>query len=277
MSKHPDEFGTRMKEYEGVEAKRKFGPTLPVIARIDGRSFSKFTKPFNRPFDQRMANAMRATTKRLVEETHACIGYVQSDEISLIFKPNDDGGQIFFGGRIQKLTSVLAGMTTAFFIRALDHELMVDDDDITSSELNPHPHFDCRVWSVPTKMEAANTLLWRAQDARKNGISSACRSLNSAKSMNFKDQAAMVQMIADKGVDYYAEFSVEDRLGSYFQRKTYQTLLDDETWDKIPDKQKDGMCRVVTRSRVDQLDICYLGDVANRIELIFGPDALLQA
>jgi tRNA(His) guanylyltransferase len=63
MSKHPDAMGDRMKDYEGREAKRKFLPMLPVIARIDGRTFSKFTKPFDKPFDERLSDAMRETTK----------------------------------------------------------------------------------------------------------------------------------------------------------------------------------------------------------------------
>ena len=37
-------FGDRMKGYEAVEAKRRFMPLLPIYARIDGKSFSKFTK-----------------------------------------------------------------------------------------------------------------------------------------------------------------------------------------------------------------------------------------
>jgi tRNA(His) guanylyltransferase len=203
----------------------------------------------------------------LVEQTHANIGYVQSDEITLIFHAEDYDSQIFFGGRVQKLASVLAGMATAYFIRALDRELI--NTTLYHTMANCTPHFDCRVWQVPNKTEAANTLLWRAMDAKKNGISSACRSMNSAKSMKFKNQADMVSMIADKGVDYYSEYSRNDRLGSYYQRRSFQTLLDDATWEKVPKKHKDDMCRVVTRSTVDQLNIGYFGDHADRVGIIF--------
>lgn len=53
MNKY-DSFGDRMKLYEGLEAQRKFMPGLPVVARLDGRGFSRFTKGMDRPFDQRM-------------------------------------------------------------------------------------------------------------------------------------------------------------------------------------------------------------------------------
>ena len=34
-------LGDRMKMFEGIETNRKFIPTLPVVARIDGRSFRR--------------------------------------------------------------------------------------------------------------------------------------------------------------------------------------------------------------------------------------------
>lgn len=74
-----DDFGDRMKLYEMAEAGRKFMPLLPVIARIDGRSFSKFTKGLERPYDIRLSKLMVATTKFLVQETNANCGYTQSD------------------------------------------------------------------------------------------------------------------------------------------------------------------------------------------------------
>ncbi len=81
-----DDFGNRMKVYEAAETERYFMPLLPVYARIDGRSFSNFTQGMKRPYDERITRAMVETTKYLVEETHARIGYAQSDEISLVWQ-----------------------------------------------------------------------------------------------------------------------------------------------------------------------------------------------
>lgn len=272
MSKHPDDFGDRMKDFESREAKRTFLPMLPIVARIDGRSFSKFTRPFQKPFDDRLSNAMQETTKALVDHTHARIGYTQSDEITLIFLAETYDSQVFFGGRIQKLASVLASMTTAHFIRSLDIELddETDQSGAIAAELGScTPHFDCRVWQVPNKMEAANTLLWRAQDARKNGISSACRSMCSAKSMHGKDQSEMVQMMLAQGTDYYETFDLDDQFGTFWQRQSFQTELDDDTWNTIPLHVRDNMDRTVTRSRVINLELGYFGDYENRVEIIF--------
>jgi hypothetical protein len=55
-----DELGDRMKAYEAAETGRVFDAMLPIYARMDGRSFSRFTRGMERPFDQRLALAMVA-------------------------------------------------------------------------------------------------------------------------------------------------------------------------------------------------------------------------
>lgn len=240
-----DVFGDRMKAYEGRETSRRFLPMVPVCARIDGRGFSQFTRDLPKPFDTVTRNAMDQTAKYLVKETHASIGYVQSDEITLIWHYPDYTSSMIFDGKITKLTSVLAGMATAKFMISIPLNLQMR-----------LPHFDCRVWQVPSKTEAANVVLWRAQDARRNGISSTCRSLYSAKAMHGQDQPAMLGMIAAKGVHYENDIPREYREGVYFQREAYFIPVEGEE-----DAQ---------RSRVARRDMPYFGNVLNREEVIFS-------
>jgi len=149
-----DKMGDRMKLYEGIEAGRVLIPGLPICVRVDGRAFHTFTRGMERPYDTAMSGAMITTMKYLVEKTNACIGYVQSDEISLVLP---DGKDSLFNGRIQKLTSIIASMATAMFNSAI-HVQYPD---------KPLAEFDCRVWNVPNRTEAANTILWREFDATK--------------------------------------------------------------------------------------------------------------
>src|SRR3569832_1982692 len=100
--KDTDDFGDRMKAYEAVETARKLDPLLPIYARIDGRAFSTFTRGMERPFDLRMTGAMVETTKHLVHATHARIGYVQSDEISLVWLAEGPNSDTLFSGKVQK-------------------------------------------------------------------------------------------------------------------------------------------------------------------------------
>ncbi len=166
-----DNFGDRMKRYEKAESGRRFMPLLPVYARLDGRSFSKFTKGFGRPFDKRMTSVMIDTAKYLVNETHALIGYTQSDEISLVWYSDSIDSQIFFDGKIQKMVSVLASLATVMFNECCQM------NSLQNAAVSMRPIFDCRVFQLQNKMEATNALLWREQDATKNAISMAARSM----------------------------------------------------------------------------------------------------
>ena len=118
-----DELGERMKLYEGIESDRVLCPRLPIIARLDGRAFHSWTRDLKRPFDAGFVELMRRTTRSLVAETNSLIGYTQSDEISLVLWQKDPRTQSYFGGRVQKIVSVLAAHATATF-NALVPELV---------------------------------------------------------------------------------------------------------------------------------------------------------
>lgn len=89
----------------------------PIIARMDGRSFHTFTKGLKRPFDKNFSDCMIKTTELLVKETGACIGYTQSDEITLVWYNGNPTSQIWFDGKVQKMVSQLAAQATLFFYR----------------------------------------------------------------------------------------------------------------------------------------------------------------
>lgn len=159
-----DDLGDRMKLYE-THAETILDISKPIVVRIDGKRFSKFTSKMKKPFDNEMTELMIKTTASLIKETHAHIAYTQSDEITLMFLPKEGKTNIMFDGRVQKTTSVFASMTSAFFIR---HGTGFIDDRST-------PFFDCRMFNVPNINEAANSLVWRIADARRNSVSSAYR------------------------------------------------------------------------------------------------------
>src|SRR5437868_6317488 len=111
-----DTLGDRCKRFEMAEAGRKAMPGLPVLARLDGRAFHTFTRGLLRPYDTRMTHCMVETTRFLIEQLEACIGYTQSDEITLAwYEPPGSTTAYPFDGRFQKLTSVLAGLASARF------------------------------------------------------------------------------------------------------------------------------------------------------------------
>jgi tRNA(His) guanylyltransferase len=259
MSNKTDDLGDRMKNlYERPETGRRFLPMLPVYARIDGRGFSKFTKGMGRPFDQRMTDAMIETARYLVKETHALVGYVQSDEISLLWKAPDYTGSIFFDGKITKMTSVLASMAAAAFSRQIRGWKPFEDR---------YPAFDARVLQLPLDYEAANMFMWRAQDAVKNAVSMATRAQYSARAMHGQDQRAMLKLLEGAGVvfdDYPAAF----KQGTFLKRVTEERGLTKEELEAIPEmKRPDEL--VVMRSRVATMDWPPFHKVTNRTEVLF--------
>lgn len=90
-------------------------PGLYMVARLDGRSFTRLTKEvhqFEAPFDVRFRDMMLATAENLMTGCgfNIVFGYTQSDEISLLFALDDDS----FQRKLRKLVSVLSRPAPSF-------------------------------------------------------------------------------------------------------------------------------------------------------------------
>lgn len=254
--KDTDDFGNRMKAYEAAETARKLDPLLPIYARIDGRSFSRFTRGMARPFDPAMTVAMVETTKHLVHETHARIGYTQSDEISLVWLAEGPLADVLFSGKVQKMVSVLASMAAAKFAQVCPRGY--------ESRL---PHFDARVFQLPSKDEAANAFLWRAMDARKNAISMAAQAKFSHKQLFCKDQKAMLAMLAEAGVDFERDYPACFKRGSFVRRVAVERELTELELSRIPEKHRPT--GPVMRTDMQVIEMPPFNKVSNRVEVVF--------
>jgi tRNA(His) 5'-end guanylyltransferase len=133
-------------------------PGIYIVARIDGRSFTKLTKDvhkFEAPYDLKFRDIMVETTKHLMNCGFKILyGYMQSDEISLLFDFNDST----FHRKIRKLNSILAGEASAKF------SLLLSDIGV----------FDCRLCELPNKTLVVDYFRWRNEDAHRNALNSHC-------------------------------------------------------------------------------------------------------
>lgn len=263
-----DDLGDRMKDwYEKPRTNEAAMPLLPLYARIDGKGFSGFTRDMDRPFDAELSEIMVETTKFLVAETHAKLGYTQSDEISLVWYVDDPKSEYLFGGKFQKMTSILASMaTTAFYPRAA--ELWPD----LVKKLPPM--FDCRVFQLPSLEEAANAVLWREIDATKNAVSMACRAYYSHRDMHGKGSSDMQEMLFQKGVNFN-DYPPAFKRGTFVRRVTREVSLDEETLARIPPDRRPT--EPVLRSRVERLDMPPFRKVLNRVGVIFRGEEPITA
>ena len=109
-------------------------PSMFMVARLDGRSFTRLTKEvgqFEVPFDVRFRDLMVATTESLMTcGFRVLFAYTESDEISLLF----DLEEQLFGRKLRKYNSTLAGEASARF----------------SLKLGQPACFDCRISQLPT-------------------------------------------------------------------------------------------------------------------------------
>lgn len=205
-----DSLGDRVKAFEMSHAGLCLDENQPIAVRIDGKSFHTYTKGLARPYDERLSNVMISTMNYLVEKTNARLGYTQSDEISLVFFKVEDKQQSFFGGRIQKLTSVLASMATAKFNQEIMNNIPEKAKDFA--------FFDCRVWNVPSLKDASEVFVWRQEDAIKNAVSMAAHAHFPHKILQGKNSREKIEMLAEKGIVWneYPEFF---KSGTYAKRK----------------------------------------------------------
>ncbi|RYE87668.1 MAG: hypothetical protein EOO75_14180 [Myxococcales bacterium] len=261
-----DDLGDRMKGYERAEAGRHFIPRLPVVIRLDGRSFHTFTRGLERPWHPGLADLMLATTQALVEETGALVGYTQSDEISLVLRAADPSTQLWFDGRVAKIVSCAASFATAFFVQHLAAHV--------PEKASRMPTFDARAWNVPDLDEAANALLWRELDAVKNSISMAASVHYSDRELDGMTGKQRQEMLFAKGInwnDYPARF----KRGAYVLRRTVSTPYTADELASLPPRHRahaePGL--VVERRRVVPVELPPLPRVANRVGALFLGEA----
>ena len=271
-----DALGDRMKTYEGAETGRCLMPLLPALARLDGRSFHAFVHGLDQPYDVRMSGCMSATTEWLARETVCDMAYTQSDEISLVYYSDSYDSQVFFDRKIQKMTSVLASMATAYFnMRALhclpsfsDDGLPVEWDENCGAS-RPPAFFDCRVWVVPTKTEAANAILWRELDASKNSMSMAARSKFSHAELANKTGPQMQEMLFSKHGINWNDYPAFFKRGSYVRTRRVLRELTAEEMANIPEKFRPKPGDKILRSEVATMEMPQFAKIANREGVIF--------
>jgi tRNA(His) 5'-end guanylyltransferase len=260
MPEHSD-LGNRMKAYESAYTNDRLMPGLPAIARLDGRSFHSFTKGLERPYDARLSNLMLVCAICMAKETNALMVYTQSDEITLIWMP-EIGSQMLFDGKIFKLQSILAAQLSIYFYKGLESYL--------PEKVGKMPLFDCRVFNVPNRTEETNCLLWRELDATRNSISMAAQAVFSHKELMNKGQAAMQEMLWQRGINWndYPDYF---KRGVYVQRRRTLRPFTAEEIESLPPKHaaRTNPNLEVERKDYYAVEMPPITRVTNRVAVIF--------
>lgn len=237
-------------------------PTLPVIIRLDGNNFHNWTKGLERPFDRRLNQLMTETTKYLVNETNAVVGYTQSDEITLILYSNDRKSSIYNDGKKQKIISKLTAKCVNFF-NEKRKELLPLHDKVAV--------FDCRIYQTPTLHDACVQLLWRENDATRNSISMLAQSLFSHNELqNLNVNEMQDKMMLEKGVNWN-DLETKLKRGTYIKRiKTSKPFTSDELLTLPPRHEaRKNPNLIIERYIVKEIEYPIFSKIDNKVEVIF--------
>lgn len=236
---------------------------LPIILRLDGNNFSKFTKGLDKPYDERLSKLMIETCKWAVNETNAVIGFVGSDEITLVLYTDDYyKTQLYYNRKKRKIYSILSAKMSAFFNRELP-KYIPEKNDLAS--------FDCRGWNVPNLEEVCNELLVREHSINKNAISMACMTKYSHKELLNKSGATKKKMLLEKGINFN-EYPIHFKRGIYIQRRKVFRQYSNIELNNLPLKHHARMNPnlMVERNEVIELEIISFSQIKNKIDVVFN-------
>lgn len=218
--KNKDSLGTRMKRYEAVNQS-----LLPlhsyVVVRVDGRAFHTYTAKMGKPFDTQLMETMDATTIALCKEMqNAVLGYVQSDEISILLYDKGINTQPWFDNEVEKIVSVSASIATSTFNQQMTltkFDQMIANgttvDIIRSLLTSKQAQFDSRVFVLPNVDEVVNYFLWRYRDWTRNSINTVGQTLLGKSATKFKTTNQVQEMLFEqKGVNWN-DYSIREKRG----------------------------------------------------------------
>ena len=152
-----DVFDKYMRKYE-QSIDQTISADNYMIARLDGKGFSKLTKEqleLKKPFDEKFRNCLVEAVKFLFNSAFEIVyAYIESDEISLLFKANTT----LYNRKVRKYNSILAAEMSVNFTQILGVKAI----------------FDCRIVPLPSVQHVVDYFLWRQEDSHRNSIYAHC-------------------------------------------------------------------------------------------------------
>ncbi len=238
-------------------------PTLPVIIRLDGNGFSKWTKGLEKPFDEGLNKLMVETGKFLAKETNAIVVYHQSDELTAILYSADRKSSLYNDGKKQKILSKLTSKVSTFFNEKRKDYL---------PNHNKIANFDCRIYQVPTLNDACSQLLWRELDATRNSVQMLAQSLFSHKDLQkLNTNELQDKMMLEKNVNWN-DLLVKYKRGTYIKQIKTSKPFSQEELDSLPEKHNAHKDKnlMIERNIIKEIEYPIFSKIKNRVDVIFN-------
>jgi tRNA(His) guanylyltransferase len=238
-----DTLGDRIKALEKAWEGPTLDPSKPFVVRLDGQTFTGFTKGFEKPMDPRIARAMVLATVDLVQTFKACCGYVASDEATLLFRSQDilsgPKAQLHpYGGRVMKLTSLMASKMSVRFNQHIANE--IKDDPKLLHKIGT-AIFDCRIFQVDSDAAASDGVWWRHRyDSFRNGVNNLAHYKLKGWRMQHVPLRRVITKLGENGIHINAQ---PDHM-------FFGTLIKKEVYDKVGYNPKTQQSVICSRTRV---------------------------
>ena len=214
----------------------KVMPNCYTLVMLDGRSFSKMVKKkFELPFDDNFIDMMNETAKYICKKIQgALFAYVQSDEISILLSNESD---TFFGGRLNKMQSIIASMAASKFNQLMMLYNLKNDIEPNGPmkivENTKLVDFDCKVWNVPTFNDAIAWFIYRQIDCIRNSKQQAAQTYLSFKQLLNQGTDKQITLLKDnKGIDWETEYDDGKKYGRFIYKEIAPVRVYVEKLDK---------------------------------------------
>lgn len=182
---------------------------VPVIVRVDGKSFHTFCKSFEKPYDETLNECLTNTLIFLCKKVQGVVyGQRHSDEMSLLLLDFQHmNSEACFDYNVQKMSSVIAGLCSTEFCR----QLLLHDKLSLDKEF---PSFDGRAFNMP-EFEIANYFWDRSLDCVRNSIQNLARTMFSHKQLYGANNNKMQEMLFSEHGINWSDLPQQQKTGIY--------------------------------------------------------------
>lgn len=255
----------------------------PILVHIDGRSFSKLIKnKFDKPFDHKFIDMMNKTAEYLCKQIQgAKMAYVQSDEISIYIKKDNPEGDVFFGGRLCKMISIISSLATGKFNQLMTAYHLSQGpksiEDTIDIEEMPLYQFDCKVWNVDNENDVFAWFLFRNIDCVRNSKQQTAQTYFPHKKLMGLTADEQIEMLLQTYGRNWATFDDGEKYGRILYRTEYKyNVLSPDAqmeYEALKDKYKDSMfCGGSECVCIEEDDSDYIEVTRNIWKTIDGKD-----
>lgn len=203
------------------------------VFRLDGHNFSKLTKQnFEKPFDKKFNDAMKKCAKVIFDEYKFQLGFIGSDEISLVYYPIpqnkiENDCQYPYNGKLFKLLSIMPSLVSSQFT-------------LCTGLLNS---FDCRHFEYNDEETMKEYLVSRRLSVIKNSKMMLVQNYYSQNKLHGVTSNNAIEMLKEeKNIDYFDVVDEDIRRGLFLlnikeeQNITIQYKRKDNNEEKIENK-----------------------------------------